>query len=87
MPGDIVLLRLDAFQGKRKVKDGHSNIQYKVLHQVVADMPAYELHYKGGNVKVIHLNRFFLVAPVEGGMSHPWAERRIFQLKCLIGPP
>ena len=45
------------------------NIQYKVICQVMADMPVCELHDKGGNVKVIHQNRLFLVAPVEGDVT------------------
>ena len=38
MPGDIVLMKLDAFQGKRKVKD-----QYVVVCQVTDDVPMYEV--------------------------------------------
>ena len=38
MPGDIVLIRLDAFQGKRKVK-----AEYVVVCQVTNDMSAYEV--------------------------------------------
>ena len=34
MPGDIVLMKLNAFQGKRKVKDPWSEVEYVVVHQV-----------------------------------------------------
>ena len=32
MPGDIILMKLDAFQGKRKVKDQWSEAEYMVTH-------------------------------------------------------
>ena len=40
MPGDIVLMKLDMFQGKRKVKDRWSEVEYVVTRQVANDMPA-----------------------------------------------
>ena len=43
MPGDVVLLKLDAFQGKRKVKDWWSKAEYMVIHQVADGMPVYEV--------------------------------------------
>ena len=65
MPGDIVLMKLDAFQGKRKVKDRWSEAEYVVIHQVTNDVPVYEVRHDGGNVKVAHHNRLFLVAPAK----------------------
>ena len=63
MPGDVVLMKLDAFQGKRKVKDRWSEVEYVVTHQVASDAPPYEVKDDGGNIKVTHPNRLFLVAP------------------------
>ena len=63
MLGDIVLMKLDMFQGKRKVKDRWSEVKYMVTHQVANDVPAYEVKDDGRNVKVTHHNRLFLVAP------------------------
>ena len=51
------------FREKRKAKDRWSKIEYVVVCQVANDMPAYEVKDDGGNVKVIHHNRLFLVAP------------------------
>ena len=62
MPGDIVLMKLDVFQGKRKVKDRWSKAEYVVIHQVTDDVPVYKVWDNGGNVKVIHCNWLFLVA-------------------------
>ena len=43
MLGDLVLMKLDAFQGKRKVKDRWSKAEYVVMHQVADDVLAYEM--------------------------------------------
>ena len=63
MPGDVVLMKLDAFQGKRKVKDRWSEVEYVVTHQVTNDVPTCKVRDDGGNVKVTHHNRLFLVVP------------------------
>ena len=43
MPGDVVLMKADTFQGKRKVKDQWSDVEYVVMCQVADDVPAYEM--------------------------------------------
>ena len=53
MPGDIILMKLDAFQGKRKAKDRWSEVEYLVTCQVANDVPE-KVRDDGGNVKVIH---------------------------------
>ena len=62
VPGDIVLMKNDAFQGKQKVKDQWSETEYVVVHQVADGVPAYEVKDEAGSVKTIHHNRLFLVA-------------------------
>ena len=64
MLGDIILMKLDMFQGKRKVKDRWSEIEYVVTHQVTNDVPTYEVKDDGRNIKVVHHNWLFLVAPI-----------------------
>ena len=66
MPGNIVLMKLDVFQGKRKVKDGWSEAEYVVVCQVTDDIPMYEVRDDGRNVKVVHCNWLFLVATPRG---------------------
>ena len=63
MPGDVVLMKLDVFQGKRKAKDRWSEFEYVVTCQVSNDVPVCEVRDDGGNVKVTHHNRLLLVAP------------------------
>ena len=62
VPGDIVLMKNDAYQGKWKVKDRWSETEYVVVHQVADGIPAYEVKDEAGNVKTVHHNRLFLVA-------------------------
>ena len=52
--GDTVLLKQDAFRGKRKMKDRWGNEEYKVIHQVTPDVPMYEVHDRSGNARVVH---------------------------------
>ena len=69
IPGDIVLMKLDAFQGKHKVKEWWSETEYEVVCQVAEDVPAYEVQDKGGNVKTVQHNRLFLVATPRGDVT------------------
>ena len=65
MPDDVVLMKLDTFQGKRKVKDRWAEVEYMVVCQDADDVPTYEVRDYGRNIKVTHHNRFFLVAPAK----------------------
>ena len=46
------------------MKDRWSEVEYVATHQVANDMPTYEVREDGGNVKVTHHNKLFLVAPI-----------------------
>ena len=76
VPGDIVLMKNDAYQGKRKVKDWWSETECVVVCQVAGGIPAYEVKDEAGNIKTVHHNQLFLVAalkeaitPLGAGMS------------------
>ena len=63
MPGDTVLKKADAFQGKRKVKDAvGAKSEYEVICQVTNGMPSYEIKDPSSNLQVAHRNRLFLLA-------------------------
>ena len=62
VPGDVVLMKDDAHQGKWKVKDQWSETEYVVVHQVADGVPAYEVKDEAGNIKTVHCNGLFLVA-------------------------
>ena len=62
VPGDVVLMKNDGYQGKQKVKDRWSETEYVVICQVADGIPAYEVKDEVGNIKTVHSNRLFLVA-------------------------
>ena len=66
MPGDTVLKKADAFQGKRKVKDRWSEVEYEVIRQVANGVPSYEIKDPSGNLQVAHRNQLFLLAIPRG---------------------
>ena len=69
VPGDVVLMKNDTYQGKQKVKDWWSETEYVVVRQVADGVPAYEVKDEAGNVKTVHCNWLFLVAaPMEAVM-------------------
>ena len=66
VPGNEVLMKNDAYQGKRKVKDQWSETEYVVVCQVADCIPTYGVKDEAGNIKTVHHNRMFLVAtPME----------------------
>ena len=54
--GDMVLMKNDAYQRKRKVKDWWSETEYVVVCQVADGIPVYEVKDKAGNIKTVHCN-------------------------------
>ena len=84
VPGNVVLMKNDVYQGKRKVKDWWSETEYVVVRQVTDGVPAYEVKDEAGNVKTIHHNWLFLVAaPKEAvmplGVGTSISEETIFR--------
>ena len=55
-PGDIVLLKMDSYTGRRKTKNKWSYENYTVLHQLGPDIPTYEIQAEGGSTCIIHWN-------------------------------
>ena len=42
-PGDLVLVKADAWKGKRKIKDRWGEETWEVSQQIVADVPSYKV--------------------------------------------
>ena len=61
-----MLKKADTFQGKRKVKDQWSEVEYKVIRQVANGVPSYKIKDPSGNLQVAHRNRLFLLAIPRG---------------------
>ena len=74
MPGDMVLKKANAFQGKRKVKDWWSDAEYEVVRQVANGMPSYEIKDLSGNVKVTHCNQALPTGHPMQGEATPLCE-------------
>ena len=47
-PGDLVLVKADAWKGKRKIKDRWEEETCEVVHQITADVPSYEVSNQHG---------------------------------------
>ena len=55
-PGDLVLVKADAFKGKRKITDRREDEPHKVVHQIVMDIPSYEVMNQHGQSCIVHCN-------------------------------
>ena len=47
-PGDLVLVKVDAWKGKRKIKDRWEEETWEVVCQTTADVPSYEVTNQHG---------------------------------------
>ena len=55
-PGDLVLVKADAFKGKRKIKDRWEEDTWDAVHQIMTDVPSYEVMNLHRNSNVLHQN-------------------------------
>ena len=55
-PGDLVLVKVDAFKGKRKIKDRWEEETWEVVHQIVTDVPSYEVMDQHRRLHILHQN-------------------------------
>ena len=65
-PGDLVLVKVDAWKGKRKIKDRWDEETWEVTQQIVADVPSYEVTNQHGRSCVLHQNWILLIASEVG---------------------
>ena len=77
-----MLKKADAFQGKRKVKDHWSKVEYEVICQVTNGVPSYEIKDSSGNVKVTHCNQLFLLATPKV-KSHSCVKVKMLTPACI----
>ena len=47
-PGDLVLVKVDVWKGKRKIKDRWEEETWVVVHLIVADIPSYKVTNQHG---------------------------------------
>ena len=55
-PGDLVLVKADAFQGKGKIKDWCKDEPHKVVHQITTDVLSYEVMDQCRQSCILHCN-------------------------------
>ena len=55
-PGNLVLVKADAFKGKRKIKDRWEDETCKVVHQIVTDIPSSEVTDQHGKSHILYHN-------------------------------
>ena len=65
-PGDLVLVKADAWKGKRKIKDRWDEETWEVSQQITTDVPSYEVTNQQGWSQVLHQNRLLLIASEVG---------------------
>ena len=75
-PGDLVLVKADAFNRKRKIKDRWEEETWEVVHQIATDVPSYKVTNQHGKSCILHWN-WLLVASEVGvplciGIHHVW---------------
>ena len=61
-PGDLVLVKVDAWKGKREIKDRWDEETWKVSWQIMADVPSYEVMNQHRWSQVLHRNQLLLIA-------------------------
>ena len=68
---------MDAFRGKRKIKDRWEEETWEVVHQIVTDFPSYKVMNQHRRSRVLHQNWLLLIAseigvPLCMGSPHAW---------------
>ena len=53
-PGDLVLVKADAFKGKRKIKDKWEEETWEVVSQIATDIPSYEVRNQNRKSGILH---------------------------------
>ena len=76
-PADLVLVKADAFKGKRKIRDWWEEETCEVVCQIAIDIPSYKVTDQCGWSCTLHQNWPFLIASEVGvplciGVCHAW---------------
>ena len=55
-PGNLILVKVDACKGKMKIKDRWEEETWEVVHQIMTDIPSYEVANQHRKSQVLHQN-------------------------------
>ncbi|MEE8207467.1 MAG: hypothetical protein V3T88_00715, partial [Nitrosomonadaceae bacterium] len=86
-PGDLVLVKADAYQGKRKIKNRWNGQEHEVLHQVATGVPSYVVKDGQDRQQTIHRNRLLLLATTEERGLPLGIDVNTIQAKCTSITP
>ena len=75
--GNLILVKTDAFKGKRKIKDRWEEEPWEVVHQIATDIPSYEVTNQHRRSQVLHWNQLLLImseigVPLHMSSHHAW---------------
>ena len=73
----LVLVKPDAFKGKRKIKDRCKEDTWEVEHQIMTDVPSYEVMDQHRRSHILHQNHLLLIVSEVGiplciGIHYAW---------------
>ena len=76
-PGDHILVKVDAFKGKRKIKDRWEEETWEVVHQIMTDISSYKVMNQHRRSHILHLKQLLLVTsevgvPKDLPVKLPW---------------
>ena len=76
-PGNLVLVKANAFKEKRKIKYRWEEETWEVVHQIATDVSSYEVTNQHGKSCILHQNQLLLIASEVGiplciGIHHAW---------------
>ena len=76
-PGNLVLVKADAWKGKKKIKYRCDEETWEVSQQITADVPSYKVMNQHRWSQVLHQNQLLLIASEVGiplcmGSHHTW---------------
>ena len=60
-PGNLVLVKADAFKGKRNIRDRWEEETCEVVHQIKTDVPSYEVMDQCRWSQILHQNWLLLI--------------------------
>ena len=63
-PGDLVLVKVDAWKGKRKIKDRWEEETWEVVHKIAADVPSYKVMNQCRWSQVLHQNQLLVTSEI-----------------------
>ena len=66
-PGDLVLVKANAYKGRRKVKDWWEEEQYEVEHRIPEGIPSYLMkNQRTRHSQALHQNWLLFIIPIMG---------------------